>query len=216
MPRLLSRCRVPGLLLVRHKGFMNQIIVLAANLALVAGFASAQPGSSNLDTGKELVAQLYKEHSGKSDPLQYPASKKRLPNYFYKPLLDLYLKDQEASKGEVGKIDFDLLYDAQDFEISDFNLVVLPNKKGSGYVAARFKNMGIDQEITFALQRTKMGWRIADIQYKDGRSLWKILRDRACTCQRHAAATRRCGAAELRTLDVPLSDETTLLLVRRS
>src|SRR5438046_7344034 len=132
MPRLLSKCRVPGLLLVRHKGFMNQIIVLAANLALVAGFASAQPGSSKLDTGKELVAQLYKEHSGKSDPLQYPANNKLLPNYFYKPLLDLYLKDQEDSKGEVGKIDFDPLYNAQDFEISDFNLVVLPHKKGQG------------------------------------------------------------------------------------
>ncbi len=155
---------------------MNQIIVLAANLALVAGFASAQSGSSKLDTGKELVAQLYKEHSGKSDPLKYPASKKLLPNYFYKPLLDRYLKDQEDSKGEVGKIDFDPLYNAQDFEISDFNLVVLPHKKGSGYVAARFKNMGVDQEIIFALQRTKMGWRIADIQYKDGRSLWKILK----------------------------------------
>src|SRR6266545_1655355 len=56
---------------------MNRLIVLVTILALVAGFASAQPGSSNLDTGKELVAQLYKEHSGKSDPLQYPAR-----NYF--------------------------------------------------------------------------------------------------------------------------------------
>ena len=111
---------------------MNRLIALVAILALVAGFASAQPGSSNLDTGKELVVQLYKEHSGKSDPLQYPASKKLLPNYFYKPLLDLYLKDQEDSKGEVGKIDFDPLYDAQDVEISDFNLVVLPTKKGQG------------------------------------------------------------------------------------
>jgi len=153
---------------------MNRLIVLVAILALVAGFASAQPESSNLDTGKELVAQLYKEHSGKSDPLQYPASKKQLSSYLYKPLLDLYLKDQEDSKGEVGKIDFDPLYDSQDFEISGFNLVVLPNKKG--YVAARFKNMGVDQEIIFALQRTKMGWRIADIRYKDGRSLWKILK----------------------------------------
>src|SRR5438094_7331141 len=150
---------------------MNRLIVIVAILALVAGFASAQSESSKLDTGKELVAQLYKEHSGKSDPLQYPASKKRLPNYFYKPLLDLYLKDQEASKGDVGKIDFDPLYDAQDFEISDFNLVVLPNKKESGYVAARFKNMGVDQEIIFALQRTKMGWRIVRIHSTGCRSL---------------------------------------------
>ena len=84
------------------------------------------------------------------------------------------MKDQEDSKNEVGKIDFDPLYDSQDFEISGFNLVMLPEKKG--YVVARFKNMGVDQEIIFALQRTKMGWRIADIRYKDGRSLWKILK----------------------------------------
>jgi hypothetical protein len=115
-----------------------------------------------------------------AEPVAVPSHKKLLPSYFYKPLLDLYLKDQETAKGEVGKIDFDPLYDSQDFEISDFNLVVLPNKKGLRYVAARFKNMGVDQEIIFALQRTKMGWRIGDIRYKDGRSLWKILRDKAC------------------------------------
>ena len=79
---------------------MNRLIIFVAILALVAGFASAQPESSNVDTGKELIAQLYNEHSGKSDPLQYPASKKRLPSGFYKPLLDLYLKDQEDSKGK--------------------------------------------------------------------------------------------------------------------
>ena len=54
---------------------MNRLIVIVAIVALVEEFASAQPRSSNLDTGKELVAQLYKEHSGKSDLLDYPASK---------------------------------------------------------------------------------------------------------------------------------------------
>ena len=48
---------------------MNRLIALFALLPLIAGFASAQPGSANVDTGKEMVAQLYKEHSGKSDPL---------------------------------------------------------------------------------------------------------------------------------------------------
>jgi len=143
---------------------------------MVAGFSSIQGQTLSIITRKDLVAQLYKEHSGKSDPLQYPASKKLLQNYFHKALLDLYLKDQEDSKGEVGKIDFDPLYDAQDLQIKDFSLVVLNNKKDSGYVAARFKNMGVEQQVVFALQSTKAGWRIADIQYKDGRSLLKILK----------------------------------------
>src|SRR5438094_10601405 len=79
---------------------MNRLIILVAILTLVAGFASAQLGSSNQDTGKELVAQLYKEHSGKSDPLQYPASKKLLPNYFYKPLLDPIFKTNRIQKAK--------------------------------------------------------------------------------------------------------------------
>jgi len=155
---------------------MNRLLLLVAGAAMVAGFSSIQGQTLSIITGKDLVAQLYKEHSGKSDPLQYPASKKLLQNYFHKALLDLYLKDQEDSKGEVGKIDFDPLYDAQDLQIKDFSLVVLNNKKDSGYVAARFKNMGVEQQVLFALQSTKAGWRIADIQYKDGRSLLKILK----------------------------------------
>ena len=145
-------------------------------MAIVGGFASVLGQTSGINGGQDLVAQLYKEHSGKLEPLQYPASKKLLQNYFYKPLLDLYLKDQEESKGEVGKIDFDPLYDAQDVQVTDFHLVLLNNKKGSAHVAARFKNMGVNQEVVFALQTTKAGWRIADIQYKDGRSLRKILK----------------------------------------
>lgn len=143
---------------------------------MVAGCSSAQGQALDINTGKDLIAQLYKEHSGKADPLQYPASKKLLQSYFYKPLLDLYLKDQEEAKGEVGRIDFDPLYDAQDVQITDFNLVILNNKKGSGSVAARFKNMGVEQQVVFVLQSTKAGWCIADIQYQDGRSLWKILK----------------------------------------
>ena len=155
---------------------MNRLLLPVAGAAMVAGFSSIQGQTLSIITRKDLVAQLYKEHSGKSDPLQYPASKKLLQNYFHKALLDLYLKDQEDSKGEVGKIDFDPLYDAQDLQIKDFSLVVLNNKKDSGYVAARFKNMGVEQQVLFALQSTKAGWRIADIQYKDGRSLLKILK----------------------------------------
>jgi hypothetical protein len=61
---------------------MNRLIVLVAILALVAGFSSAQPGSLNLDPAKELIAQLYKENSGKSDPLQYPAQQETTSKLF--------------------------------------------------------------------------------------------------------------------------------------
>jgi hypothetical protein len=102
---------------------MNRVLFCIVAVALISRSVSAKEPAPASGSPEALVAQLYKAHSGESDPLQYPASKQLLPQYFYKPLLDLYLKDQKESKGEIGKIDFDPLYDAQDFRITNFTLV---------------------------------------------------------------------------------------------
>lgn len=47
----------------------------------------------------KVVTDLYSAHSGKADPLQYPASRKLLRAYFEKDLLSLFLKDQSESRG---------------------------------------------------------------------------------------------------------------------
>ena len=90
----------------------------------------------------KVVTDLYSAHSGKADPLQYPASKKLLGAYFDKGLLSLFLKDQAASQGEVGKLDFDPLYAAQDFDIKDFSVGLVAQQKDSAEVAASLKTWG--------------------------------------------------------------------------
>jgi hypothetical protein len=124
----------------------------------------------------KVVTDLYNAHKGKADPLQDPASKKLLGAYFEKGLLSLYLKDQAESHGEVGKLDFDPLYDAQDSEIKDFSVALVTQKKDSAEVAASFKNMGKNEKIVFSLSNTAQGWRITDIKYSDGRTLREILK----------------------------------------
>jgi len=124
----------------------------------------------------QVITDLYSAHGGKADPLQYPASKKLLGAYFEKGLLSLFLKDQSESKGEVGKLDFDPLYAAQDFEIKDFSVVPVDQQKDSAEVAASFKNMGTSEKIVFFLSNTAQGWRITDIKYSDGRTLKGILK----------------------------------------
>jgi hypothetical protein len=124
----------------------------------------------------KIVADLYRTHNGKTDPLQYPASKKLLGAYFEKGLLSLFLKDQSESQGEVGKLDFDPLYAAQDFEIKDFSVALVAEQKDSAEVAASFKNIGTSEKIVFLLSNTKQGWRITDIKYSDGRTLKGILK----------------------------------------
>src|SRR5215467_11585485 len=70
-------------------------------------------------TPKDLVAQFYQAHRSRHDPL---VETKLLGDYFDAPLLKLYLRDQRESKGEVGRLDGDPLYNAQDMEISDFSI----------------------------------------------------------------------------------------------
>jgi len=124
----------------------------------------------------QVVTDLYSAHSGKADPSQSPASKKLLRAYFEKGLLSLFSKDQSESQGEVGKLDFDPLYAAQDFEIKDFSVVLVAQQKDSAEVAASFKNMGTSEKIVFLLSNTAQGWRITNIKYSDGRTLKGILK----------------------------------------
>ena len=90
--------------------------------------------------------------------------------------MSLFLKDEAESQGEVGKLDFDPLYAAQDFEIKDFSVVLVAQQKDSAEVAASFKNMGTSEKIVFLLSNTAQGWRITDIKYSDRRTLKGILK----------------------------------------
>src|SRR5262249_18755794 len=68
-------------------------------------------------SAKDLVAQLYQAHRSKHNPLD---ETDLLGRYFDASLLALYLKDKREAKGEVGRLDGDPLYNAQDIQIQDF------------------------------------------------------------------------------------------------
>jgi hypothetical protein len=154
---------------------MKKSIVVTAFLFSLCG-VRAETTLPTTTSPTKVVTDLYSAHKGKADPLQYPGSKKLLGAYFEKGLLSLYLKDQKESKGEVGKLDFDPLYDAQDFEIKDFSVALVAQQKDSAEVAASFKNMGTSEKIVFLLSNTAQGWRITDIKYSNGRTLKGILK----------------------------------------
>jgi len=154
---------------------MRTFIALTIFLFNLCG-VRAETNSPAATSPTKVVTDLYRAHKGKDDPLQDPASKKLLGAYFEKELLALYLKDQAESHGEVGKLEFDPLYNAQDFEIKDFSIALVTQKKDSAEVAASFKNMGKNERIVFLLSNTAQGWRITDIKYSDKETLKGILK----------------------------------------
>ena len=138
---------------------------------LVTALAAATSIAGDLSP-KDLVAQLYQAHGSKHDPLDETAL---LGRYFDPALLKLYLKDKREAKGEVGRLDGDPLYNAQDMEIKDFS-VSGPEMAGvEARVTVNFKNLGKPTRVTYMLDRTANGWKISDIRYDDGSSLKKIL-----------------------------------------
>jgi hypothetical protein len=154
---------------------MRQSIVVTLFLSTLCGLWAET--SSAAISPEKVVAELYAAHKNeKADPLLYPASKKLLGTYFEKSLLSLFLKDQSESHGEVGKLDFDPLYHAQDFDIKNFSVALVSEKKDSAEVAASFKNIDTNERIVFLLSDTAQGWRITDIKYSDGQTLRGILK----------------------------------------
>jgi hypothetical protein len=77
----------------------------------------------------------------------------------------------------VGALGADVLYDAQDTEIKNFSVGRPVVKDGKSEVAVSFENFGQKQEITYLLTMEKEAWKIADIKYRDGRTLLKALKE---------------------------------------
>jgi hypothetical protein len=123
-------------------------------------------------SAKDLVAQFYQAHRSKHDPLD---ETQLLGRYFDAALLKLYLKDKREAKGEVGRLEGDPLYNAQDIEIKDFSVSAPQMAGGETRVTVHFKNLGQPTRVIYVLSRTADGWRISDIRYDDGSSLKKIL-----------------------------------------
>src|SRR5689334_11223404 len=83
--------------------------------------AGVRTPSVRLATPETLVADLYKAHDAKQSPFFQKRSRARVDKYFTKRLADLIWKDvTKTPKGEVGKLDGDPLYNAQDMEIKAF------------------------------------------------------------------------------------------------
>jgi hypothetical protein len=146
------------------------MILFAAGLLIVAcSVQSAQTLSSSPDG---LVKDLYRVHNQKHSPFFQTRSRALLDKYFSKSLADLIWKDARTSKGEVGVIDGDPLYDAQDMEIKKFAIGKAVSESATkAKVPVTFENLGEKKTITFGLSKGAAGWRIDDIDYGGGRTL---------------------------------------------
>ena len=162
---------------------MTTKIVLFATLVFAFGFGGVAESHAQV-APQAVVKNLYTARKSRAtDPFFQTKSRARVDKFFGKELADLIWKDAVAAKGEVGGLDFDPIYNAQDVEITAF--WIKPPMFGEGNldladVPVTFKNFGKEQTILFRLERDKRrAWKITDIFYPgnpdDASSLTKIL-----------------------------------------
>jgi hypothetical protein len=146
---------------------------------LAAGFSvnASQPTQSKRALPpRQVVINLYAQHKKRS-PFFQTKSRALLDRFFDRTLAGLLWRDAHSAAGEVGALDGDPLFNAQDMEIKNF--VIGPETVGAqaAEVPVTFENFGVKHTITFQLVAQRSGWRISNLLYDDGVSIVDILRD---------------------------------------
>jgi len=151
----------------RHALFISLIFTTAACFG-----AETQKSSP-----EDFIRSLYRFHQPGKETPDWFGDKRTLSKYFDKELTALFLKNAECEKREQGvcNLDFDPIYDAQDFDKETTNLHIAAVAAGqSDLFNVTFTNLGT-RTLVYRLTKTPSGWRISDIKYPEGPSLKEIL-----------------------------------------
>jgi len=153
--------------------YLKPVVVLAT-LLLAAALAPVLRGQARVASRTApdaLIKNLYWQHDHKHSPFFQTRSRALLDKYFEKSLADLIWKDAVTSKGEVGVIDGDPLYNAQDMEIKKFAIGKPKYEDTKAKVEVSFENFGKKETLVFLLVNGKSGWKIHDIDYGESGTL---------------------------------------------
>ncbi len=148
------------------------VIVFAAGLSVAGQAAQLRPGRRVAP--RTVVLNLYSQHRRQS-PFFQTRSRVLLDRYFVNELANLIWQDALASRGEVGALNGDPLYNAQDLKIRAFAVRERATGPNAAEVVASFQNFGEKHEVVFQLEPVGASWKVANIRYDDGSSLRGIL-----------------------------------------
>lgn len=122
---------------------------------------------------EQLVADLYRQHKSQGPFFQHQ-SRSLVDRYFDQDLADRIWR-MPNSPDEVGPLDGDPLYNAQEMEIRNFLIHKPTIANGKATVLVTFTNFRKKQEVKFFLDSRQAGWKITNIKYDDGTDLIGIL-----------------------------------------
>ena len=147
-------------------------------LLLILGslLAHAQQRAKPTNSPDSVVRELYRVHNNGRGPVFDRKGKKYIFKFFDQKLADLLWKEiSETPEGEVGNLDFDPLYNAQDTGITNFQIGKPMAEGDKATVLVSFRNFGQLTRVKFDMHKGNEGWKISNVFYGDKTDLVKIL-----------------------------------------
>ena len=148
--------------------------LLAAMLAMMAAGAR---GDSPNDSPQALLRALYQVHDEGAGPLLRSEGRSQRRVFFTESLaLALEGEIDRPDPEELGNLDFDPFYNAQETDLGAMDIAVAKVSGNATVALVRFANGGDPIEIAYRVILDGQAWRIDDIEYGEGRTLRKTLR----------------------------------------
>ena len=165
---------------------MRKVILSLVIVSCAAAAAPAQTGITPLPKEKlegpvvtfpeTVVRELYRVHRNGNGHVFEKQGRKLQQKFFDRKLAALIWKDvTETPEGELGNLDFDPLYSAQEMQIKNFRIGAGAIKGDTATVPVTFMNFDRKVRIEFRLVNTKAGWKVSNIDYGGGSDLVQIL-----------------------------------------
>lgn len=153
-------------------------VLLQAADAKKEADAKAAP-SEVAATADTIVKSLYAAHqSEKGTPFFQYKDRAVVNRFFTKQLGDLIWKDAKEAKGEVGRVDFDPLFQTQDPKITRLSIGKPEATKTAGTmkVTASFKDWDKSRKVSFlVVSEDGKAWKVDNILYSDGLDMKSML-----------------------------------------
>ncbi len=151
------------------------LLVALTPTLLAATTTPAQTVTSPISAAS-VVRELYRVHNNGRGHVFEARGKASMYKFFDKRLADLIWKDiHDTPDGEVGNLDFDPLYNAQDTKIRQFQIGAPVLEGDNATVVVSFRNFEELVKIKFLMAKRGPVWKIANIVYGDDSDLIKIL-----------------------------------------
>jgi len=143
----------------------RRAFLFAAASSLIMPCGLAAPAVAGDAAATAFVTKLYDAYKGKNSKGITMDGEANLRRWFEPSLAALILKDQKAAarRHEVPTLDGDPFVDAQDWEITTFDISVDDAAPGKAVATVSFMNIDMPKKLSLNLVKVKNDWRIADI-----------------------------------------------------